>query len=80
MVNYSWDPAKNDAASTGTATPSHWLGAWCVTGFGSNPTWVSACTDLFNTRTPANTGSSYFTDILMGIYSALLNGNFVRPF
>ena len=80
MVNYSWDPAKSDAASTGTATPSHWLGAWCVTGFGSNPTWVTACTDLFNTRAPANTGSSYFTDILMGIYSALLNGNFVRPF
>lgn len=80
MVNYSWDPAKSDAASTGTATPSHWLGAWCVTGLGSNPTWVTACTDLFNTRTPANTGSSYFTDILMGIYSALLNGNFVRPF
>ena len=32
MVNYSWDPAKSDAASTGTAIPSHWLGAWCVTG------------------------------------------------
>lgn len=79
-VSYSWDPAKSDVASTGTAIPSHWLGGWCATGFGSNPTWVSACTDLFNTRTPANTGSSYFTDILMGIYSALLNGNFVRPF
>lgn len=77
-INYSWDPAKKDA---NTATvPAHWLSAWCATGLGNNPTWLESCTPLVNAKVPSNSGSSYFTDILLGMYSALLNGAFVRPF
>ena len=78
-TNYSWDPGKADAKG-GTSVPSHWLAAWCATGLGTNPTWLEGCTQLVNALTLTNNNSSYFPDILLSMYSALLNGAFVRPF
>lgn len=78
-VNYSWNTTVG-ADITNTTVSTHWLAAWCATGIGTNPTWLNACTDLVNSKVPTNNGSSYFPDILLGLYSNLLNGNFVRPF
>jgi endo-1,4-beta-D-glucanase Y len=75
---YSWDPAKPDIASS--VVPPQWLAAWCATGLGTNADWLNACTNLVNEKRPTNSGSSYFADILLGLYTALLNGKFVRPF
>ncbi len=78
-VQYSWDPAKNDATGN-SAVPTQWLAAWCATGIGTNQAWLNACTDLVNGKSVTNNNSSYFTDILLGLYSSLLNGAFVKPF
>lgn len=78
-IQYSWDPAKEDYTKN-TSVPTQWLAAWCATGIGTNPTWLEACTPLVNGINPGNNGSSYFSDILLGLYSGLLNGAFVRPF
>lgn len=78
-IQYSWDPAKGDYVKN-TSVPTQWLAAWCATGIGTNPAWLNACTPLVNGLLPGNNGSSYFSDILLGLYSALLNGAFVRPF
>ena len=78
-VQYSWDPSKNDATAN-TAVPSQWLAAWCATGIGTNQTWLESCTGLVNAKTLTNNNASYFTDILLGLYSSLLNGSFVKPF
>jgi len=78
-IQYSWDPAKEDYAKN-SAVPVQWLAAWCATGIGTNPTWLGACTNLVNAELPSNNNSSYFSDILLGLYSGLLNGAFVKPF
>lgn len=78
-VQYSWDPAKADY-NKNTSVPAQWLAAWCATGIGANQTWLESCTPLVNATTVSNNNGSYFTDILLGLYSALLNGKFVRPF
>ena len=78
--NYSCDPAKPDIELSGTAiVPSHWLAAWCATGLGTNPEWLNACTNLVNATQLTNSNTSYYTDILLSMYSALLNGKFVKP-
>jgi endo-1,4-beta-D-glucanase Y len=76
-TSYSWDPSKSDISST--VVPPQWLAGWCATGIGTNPDWLNACTNLVNAKTLTRSGSSYFPDILLGLYSALLNGKFVRP-
>ncbi|WP_163437514.1 glycosyl hydrolase family 8 [Fibrobacter succinogenes] len=78
-VQYSWDPAKNDATGN-SAVPTQWLAAWCATGIGTNQAWLESCTGLVNGKSVTNNNSSYFTDILLGLYSSLLNGAFVKPF
>ncbi|MCQ2102149.1 MAG: glycosyl hydrolase family 8 [Fibrobacter sp.] len=78
-IQYSWDPAKGDYDKN-TSIPTQWVGAWCATGIGTNPTWLEACTPQLNAILPGNNGSSYFSDILLGLYSGLLNGEFVKPF
>ena len=78
-INYSWDPGKADAKG-GSSVPYHWLASWCATGLGTNPTWLEGCTQLVNAETLTNNNSSYFPDILLSMYSALLNGSFVKPF
>lgn len=79
-VNYSWDitGALPDSKAN-SAVSSQWLSAWCATGIGTNPAWLEGCTGLVNQKVPSNNGSSYFSDILLGLYSALLNGNFEVP-
>lgn len=79
-TTYSWDPAKVDKEKVANTIPSQWLGAWCLTGIGTNPTWLEQCTAAVNAKMPSNTNSSYFSDILLALYSALLNGAFLRPF
>lgn len=76
---YSWNLSlgankENNKISNG------WLGGWCATGLAGNTTWLNSCTTEFNKRIPDNTTSSYFMDILLVMYSQLLNGVFVKPF
>ena len=78
-VQYSWDATKADATNN-TTVPTQWLAAWCATGIGNNQPWLESCTALVNAKTVSNNNSSYFTDILLGLYSSLLNGAFVKPF
>lgn len=78
-IQYSWDPAKEDY-NKNTSIPIQWLSAWCATGLGNNEEWLNKCTEMVNASTVSNNGSSYFSDILLGLYSGLLNGLFARPF
>ncbi len=78
-VNYSWNLAVGADYTRNTAVASQWYAAWCATGLAGNAAWLNACTTGLNTRAPSNTGSSYFADILLTMYSALLNGLFLRP-
>ena len=79
-TSYSWNTSVGaDATSSGTI-PNQWLGAWCATGISGNADWLNACTSAVNGRAISKTGSSYFADILLTMYSQLLNGMYVRPF
>ena len=78
-VNYSWNLAVG-ADKEGATLPTHWLGAWCLTGMAGNPDWVTNCTALLNAKTMAPSASSYFIDILHMMYSQLLNGAYKKPF
>ncbi len=78
-TNYSWNTAVGaDIASA--AVPTHWYGAWCLTGVAGNPTWLENCTTGFNALPMELTGSSYFPNILQMMFSQLLNGSYVKPF
>ena len=76
---YSWDLnlGKDKTANT---VSGMWLGAWCATGIAGNSKWLNDCTAELNGKTLFNTSTSYFTDILLVMYSQLLNGKFVKPF
>jgi len=78
-VNYSWNLSVGRDYADNTVVPSQWYGAWCATGIAGNATWLSACTAGLNGKLPGLTIQSYFADILLTMYSALLNGMFVRP-
>ena len=62
-----------------TVVSSQWYAAWCATGIAGNTAWFNTCTTGLNTRVPSNNGGSYFADILLTMYSGLLNGLFLRP-
>ena len=79
-VNYSWDLSLGPDNTRNTAVPGQWLAAWCATGLATNSDWLSKCTDALNKKEVSNTASSYFSDILMVMYSQLLNGAYVNPF
>ena len=79
-TNYSWDLTLGADISENSVTPTQWLAAWCATGIAGNKAWLNACTDAVNQKTPSNNGSSYFPDILLALYSQMLNGMFLRPF
>jgi endo-1,4-beta-D-glucanase Y len=79
-VNYSWNLSVGADNTRNTVVSSQWYAAWCATGIASNPAWLNACTTGLNAKNPSNTSQSYFSDILLTMYSALLNGLFVRPF
>lgn len=76
---YSWNLTYG-ADKSNTAVGAYWYAAWCATGIGTNAAWLQACTDGLNQKDVANNSSSYFTDILLMIYSQLLNGFYVKPF
>lgn len=76
---YSWDLSLG-ADKTNNKISTGWLGGWCVTGIAGNTSWLNSCTDEFNKRLPDNTTASYFMDILLVMYSQLLNGAYIKPF
>ena len=78
-INYSWDLSVGADYTKNTVVSSQWYAAWCVTGIAGNANWLKTCTDGVNAKLPTNSASSYFSDILLTMYSALLNGMFVRP-
>lgn len=78
-TNYSWNLSLGADITNGVVS-SQWYAAWCATGVGSNAAWLEACTDGLNTKNVSNSASSYFSDILLVMYSQLLNGLFVKPF
>ena len=78
-VNYSWDLSVGKDYTKNTVVSSQWYAAWCATGIAGNTTWLNTCTTGLNTKLPSNNGGSYFADILLTMYSGLLNGLFVRP-
>lgn len=78
-TNYSWNLSLG-ADKTMNVVAGMWLGAWCSTGIAGNATWLSNCTTELNARQLTNSTSSYFTDILLVMYSQLLNGMFMKPF
>ena len=79
-VNYSWNLAVGADNTRNTAVPPQWYAAWCATGIVGNSNWLNACTTGINAKLPSNSTSSYFSDILLVMYSSLLNGLFIRPF
>lgn len=80
-TSYSWNLSVGADKKSNTSTVSGmWLGLWCATGIAGNSTWLDACTTEFNTRQLANNTSSYYSDILLLMYSHLLNGLFLKPF
>ena len=79
-VSYSWNLQLGADDTRNSAVPAQWLSAWCATGIGTNADWLKKCTDAVNQKTVSNTASSYFPDILLMMYSQLLNGLYIRPF
>ena len=78
-VNYSWNLSVGADYTKNTVVSSQWYAAWCATGIAGNAAWLNTCTTGVNGKTPTNSSSSYFSDILLALYSALLNGLYVRP-
>ena len=78
-TNYSSDLSLGADKTTNRAQ-GMWVGAWCSTGIAGNATWLANCTTELNTKELTNSTSSYFNDILLVMYSSLLNGIFVKPF
>jgi hypothetical protein len=78
-VNYSWNLSLGADDTRNSAVSAQWLSAWCATGIGTNADWLKACTSAVNTKSVSNTASSYFSDILLVMYSQLLNGMYTRP-
>lgn len=78
-TNYSWNLSAG-ADITNGAVSNGWYAAWCATGIAGNAEWLKKCTTGLNSRSLTNSGSSYFHDILLVMYSQLLNGLFVKSF
>ena len=76
---YSWNLILG-ADKTMDVVAEMWLGAWCSTGIAGNASWLNNCTTELNTKELTNSTSSYFNDILLVMYSMLLNGMFIKPF
>ena len=79
-INYSWNLAEGADVAKNTSVPTQWLAAWCATGIGTNSKWLEDCTKLVNASPLTNNANSYFTDILLMLYSELLNGMFTKTF
>lgn len=78
-TSYSWN-LNLGADKESNVVGGYWLGAWCSTGISGAADWLNVCTAELNKKTPSNTTTSYFADILLVMYSQLLNGLFVKPF
>jgi hypothetical protein len=78
-TSYSWNLSVG-ADKDGSTLSSMWLGAWCATGLAGNSAWLESCTNYLNAKELTNSASSYYTDILLLMYSQLLNGMYTKPF
>jgi hypothetical protein len=78
-TSYSWNLSLG-ANKESNVVGAYWLGAWCATGLSGGSAWLEACTAELNKKTPGNTTTSYFADILLVMYSQMLNGKFIKPF
>lgn len=76
---FSWNLSVG-ADKERNVLPSMWLGAWCATGIAGNSAWLESCTQYVNAKEMTNSNGSYFTDILLLMYSQLLNGMYTKPF
>ena len=70
------------ALSTSQTAGEHYVGMYCLMGFGVNPTWHNACFDYFTQKVQAYQAvgytGTYFKEILTIMYSTLMNGGFVK--
>ena len=70
------------ALSTSQTAGEHYIGMYCLMGFGVNPTWHNACFDYFTQKVQAYQAvgytGTYFKEILTIMYSTLMNGGFVK--
>lgn len=78
-TSFSWNLSVG-ADKEGSTLSSMWLGAWCATGIAGNFAWLESCTPYLNAKEMTNSNSSYYTDILLLMYSQLLNGIYAKPF
>lgn len=78
-TSYSWNLSLG-ANKESNVVGAYWLGAWCATGLSGGSAWLEACTAELNKKAPGNTTTSYFADILLVMYSQMLNGKFMKPF
>lgn len=78
-TTYSWNLSVG-ADSKASVVSNGWYAAWCATGIAGNSAWLQSCTTGLNKRTVSNNATSYFNDILLVMYSQLLNGLFIKPF
>ncbi len=78
-TSFSWN-LNVGADKEGSTLSSMWLGAWCATGIAGNSAWLESCTQYLNAKEMTNSNSSYYTDILLLMYSQLLNGMYTKPF
>ena len=70
------------ALSTSQTAGEHYVGMYCLMGFGVNPTWHNVCFDYFTQKVQAYQAvgytGTYFKEILTIMYSTLMNGGFVK--
>jgi len=78
--SYSWNLSVGADGDVRNVIPGESLALWCATGISGNMDWLTKCTDALNTKQLSNTSQSYFSDILLMMYSQLLNGMYERPF
>ncbi|MCQ2062160.1 MAG: glycosyl hydrolase family 8 [Fibrobacter sp.] len=69
--------------STSQIVGQHYTGAYCLMGMGANPTWLNSCYKTFSASaasySPVGYTGTYFKEILMLMYSTLMNGMFEKP-
>lgn len=77
-TNFSLNLAIGAGISNGSVL-LQWYAAWCATGIGTNDVWLDRCPMGLNMKAPSNAEGSYYGDILLMMYSQLLNGMYVKP-
>lgn len=81
ITDYSYNYNTGEL-STSSIKGTHYIGAYCLMGMGVNPDWINACYARFTNEVaaynPYGYSGTYFKEILMNMYSTLMNGGFVK--